>query len=72
VDIVVSRALKDTRWNVVIGEELADDADARCLEVAIVVVDGAEVEEDLAARGGDDGGYVTFDEINDCNEEDRK
>lgn len=55
MDIEVSRALKDTRWNVVVGEELADDADARCSKVAVVVVDGAEVEGDLAACGGDDG-----------------
>lgn len=61
VDIEVKRVRKDMRSNVVVGEELADDVDARYSKVAVVVEDGAEVEDlDLAARDGDDAALMPF------------
>lgn len=59
VDIEVKRVLRGTRWSVAIGEELVDDADARCLRVAVAVGDGVEVEDlDLVTRGGDDAALM--------------
>lgn len=59
VDIEVERVQKDTRWDVVVVEELVDGADAQYSKVAVVVEDGAKVEDlDLAARGGDDAALM--------------
>lgn len=55
VDIEVKRVQKDTRWDVVVVEELVDGAGAQYSKVAVVAEDGAKVEDlDLATRGGDD------------------